>query len=178
MTDLVRIQAFDGFDERARNAVGAMMRVQEVTDGSVVVEQGARLGGAYVILDGEVRLIRELPSGRSVGVRTLGAGQMVGLLSCLDSGPRNLSVVARGTVRIAEIPRDAVVELLEGRTSVALRFQVAVCRTLFNDLRFTNRRLAELAAVPDRELTTTDLEPLGPVDELDDLSASLEPLDS
>ena len=174
--DLARIPAFDGFDDRARKAVGAMMRSYAAHDGKVVVEQGTRSGGAYVVLSGEVRVVRELGNGKSVDVRTLMPGTMFGLLSCLDGGARGASVIARGQVRYAEIPRDAVTELLEGRTPVALLFQVAVCRTLFREVRSTNRRLAELAAVPDTEVATVDLEPVPVFDELDDLSEDLEPL--
>jgi CRP-like cAMP-binding protein len=177
--ELASIPAFEGFDDRALSAVGAMMRVFEVEEGGTILEQGARTGGAYVVLDGEVRVVREASNRRSVDVRSLLPGTLFGLLSCLDGGPRGASIVARSRVRIAEIPREAVTELLEGRTHVALRFQVAVCRTLFHEVRATNRLLAELAAIPDSELATYELEPV-PVPrsyaELDDLSEDLEPL--
>lgn len=174
--ELAKIPAFEGFDHRARNAVGAMLRLSASRDSSVLVAQGSRSGGAYVLLSGEARVVRELPNGSSVDVRTIGPGTLFGLLSCLDGAPRSATVIARGPVRLAELPREAVTELLEGRTTVALRFQVAVCRTLFREMRATNRRLAELAAIPDTEIATVELEPVEPLDDLEDLSESLLPL--
>lgn len=176
--DLARIPAFEGFDARSLAAVGAMMRTFEVADGDAILTQGDRFGGAYVVLSGAARVVRKVSMSRSVDVRTIEAGSLFGLLSCLDGHPRGSSVVARGPARIAELPRDAVTELLEGRTTVALRFQVAVCRTLFHEVRSTNRRLAELAAIPEHEVRTLDLEPVPDpgVLYLDDLSDDLEPL--
>lgn len=169
---LATIPAFNGFDDRSRLAVGAMMRLHRVTDGHVLIEQGSRVGGAYALLSGTVRIVRDLPGQRSVDIGSLQQGTLFGLLSCIDGHPRGASVVAKGDAVIGEIPREAMGELLQGRTTIALRFQVAVCRALFHEVRATNLRLAELAAVPDTEMMTTDLEPL------DVPSAELEPLDA
>jgi len=174
---LQNIPAFNGFDERSRLAVGAMMRLHRVNDGHVLVKQGSRTGGAFALLEGQVRVVRDLPGGRSVDIGSLDQGKLFGLLSCIDGIPRGATVIARGDALVGEIPREAMGELLQGRTTVALRFQVAVCRTLFREVRATNLRLAELAAVPDSEMQTLDLEPidLEPL-ELEDISESLEPL--
>lgn len=174
--ELALVPAFAGFDERALRAVGAMLRVSTVEDGQAVVSQGERTGGAFVVLNGTVRVIRAVSGQRSVDIRSLGEGTLFGLLACLDGAPRGATIVARGTVRVAELPREAVTELLEGKTPVALRFQVAVCRTLFGSVRETNRRVAELAALPESELATFDLEPIppdAPEAQIDDVSDGL-----
>jgi CRP/FNR family transcriptional regulator, cyclic AMP receptor protein len=171
---LHNIPAFQGFDDRARLAVSAMMRLHRVDDGHVLIKQGSRAGGAFALLRGEVRVVRDLPGGRSVDIGSLEEGQLFGLLSCIDGIPRGATVVARGNALVGEVPREAMGELLQGRTTIALRFQVAVCRTLFREVRATNLRLAELAAVPDSEMQTVDLEPLD--EPLEDFSGSLEPL--
>lgn len=157
---LQNIPAFQGFDERSRLAVSAMMRLHEVEDGHVLIKQGSRTGGAFALLQGEARVVRDLPGSRSVDIGALKRGQLFGLLSCIDGIPRGATVVARGKALVGEVPREAMSELLQGRTIIALRFQVAVCRTLFREVRSTNLRLAELAAVPDTEMQTLDLEPL------------------
>jgi CRP-like cAMP-binding protein len=177
--ELASVPAFAGFDERALRAVGAMLRVSTSEDGEPILSQGERTGGAFVVLDGAVRVIREVSGQRSVDIRTLEQGTLFGLLSCLDGAPRGATVVARGAVRVAEIPREAVTELLEGKTPIAMRFQVAVCRTLFASVRATNRRVAELAAIPESELATFELEPVLPdasESDLVDLSDSITPL--
>ena len=159
---LADIPAFEGFDERSRLAVGAMMRLHRASDGDVLVQQGSRKGGAFALIKGSVRVVRDLPGGRSVDIGSLEKGAMFGLLSCIDGSPRGATVIARGDALVGEIPREAMGELLKGRTTNSLRFQVAVCRALFQEVRATNVRLAELAAVPDSEMQTVDLEPLEP----------------
>ncbi len=172
---LQQVTAFAGFDERALRAVGALMRVYMVADGHHILRQGSRAGGMFVLLDGEVRAVRQLSQGRTVDVRTIEKGTLFGLLSCLDSAPRGSTYVARGRVQVAELPRDAVTELLQGRTGVALSFQLAVCRTLFQEVRVTNHRLAELSAIPDSEVETADLTLQLAQEELE--SADIEPLE-
>lgn len=139
------------------------MRLHRASDGRVLVQQGSRTGGAFVILKGTVRVVRDLPGGRSVDIGSLEQGALFGLLSCIDGIPRGRSVIARGDALVGELPREAMGELLQGRTTISLRFQVAVCRALFHEVRATNVRLAELAAVPDSEMQTVDLEPLDPI---------------
>ena len=158
--ELATVPAFDGFDERALRAVGAMMRIISADSGEEILGQGARTGGAFIVLEGTVRVVRQVSDQRSVDLGVHERGSLFGLLACIDGEPRGTRVIARGPARVAEIPRAAVSELLEGRTPVALRFQVAVCRALFADVRSTNVRLAELAAIPDTELATYELEPL------------------
>ena len=159
-SELADVPAFEGFDERALRAVSAMMRIITAEPGEQILDQGARTGGAFIVLDGTVRVVRRVSDQRSVDLGVLKQGALFGLLACIDGEPRGTRVIARSRARVAEIPRAAISELLEGRTPVALRFQVAVCRALFADVRATNVRLAELAAVPETELATYELEPL------------------
>ena len=136
------------------------MRLHRASDGHVLVRQGSRSGGAFVLVKGSARVVRDLPGGRSVDIDSIAQGALFGLLSCIDGIPRGATVIAKGDALVGEIPREAMGELLQGRTTISLRFQVAVCRALFHEVRATNVRLAELAAVPDSEMQTVDLEPI------------------
>jgi len=54
--------------------------------------------------------------------------------------------------------RKDFLDLMNGATPLAMRFQVAVLRCLARDIRSTNSRLTELAALPSCKLSLEDLE--------------------
>lgn len=143
----------DGMPLRARQAVAAMMDERAYPDGAFVLRQGERLGGVFILLSGEVRVERQLPGGGTVDLATLGPGVSLGTLAALDGGPRGASVIARGGIRCAVLPRGDFMELMDGRTPVALGFQLAVVRDLLRDVRATNGRLVELASLPDQSVS-------------------------
>jgi CRP-like cAMP-binding protein len=154
---LAGIPLLAGMPERARDAVASMMDERSFPDGAVLLRQGERRGGVFVLLDGQVRVERVLTTGGTVDLATLGRGAALGTLAALDGGERGASVVARGPVRCAVLPRLAFQELMEGSTPVALGFQLAVVRDLLRDVRTTNRRLVELASLPDQSLSLEEL---------------------
>jgi CRP-like cAMP-binding protein len=150
---LTAVPAFARLDGRARAAVAAVMHERTYPDGATILEQGTRSGGVFALLEGQVRVERRLPDGGTVDLVTVGPGALFGTLASMDGGERAATCVARGSVSCAVLPRMEFQALLEGRTPAALSFQVGVLRDLFKDLRASNRRLAELVALDDQELS-------------------------
>ncbi|MBL8614020.1 MAG: cyclic nucleotide-binding domain-containing protein [Deltaproteobacteria bacterium] len=160
MIDPARLSAiplFRGFDERALAGIASFIQVLRFDDGDLVVEQGSREGGCYIVLRGQVRLFRTTPDGSAVDLVTLGPGALFGLLTVLDGLPRAASGAARGEVEVAELSFAAFSELMDGRGATALRFQVAVCQELVKDIRAANLRLAELASLPSQEVSMVSI---------------------
>lgn len=148
---LDHVPLFRALPDRAREAVAALLDDRRYPGGAVLLEQGDRSGGVFVLLEGAVRVERQLPGDRRVDLVTLRAGALFGTLAVLDGGARAASCIAKGPVRVAVLPRVAFLELIDGTSEVALRFQIAVIRDLFADVRATNLRLVELAALPEPE---------------------------
>jgi CRP/FNR family cyclic AMP-dependent transcriptional regulator len=160
MIDLARlasVELFRNFDERALSGIASFMTAQRFEDGDLVVEQGSREGGCYIILSGQVRVFRTTPDGSAVDLLTLGEGAFFGLLTAIDGLPRAASGAAVGEVEVAELSLSAFSELLDGRSPVALRFQLAICQELIKDIRGANHRLAELASLPSQSVSMVDL---------------------
>jgi CRP-like cAMP-binding protein len=155
--DLAGIPMLASMPARARDAVASMMDERAFPDGAVLMRQGDRLGGVFIVVSGCVGVERNLPTGGTVDLAKLGAGAVLGTLAALDGGARGATVIARGPVRCAVLPRGAFIELMDGRTPVALGFQVAVVRDLLRDVRATNRRLVEVASLPDQSLSLEDV---------------------
>ncbi len=149
---------FSGMRAQEVEVVAGAMREDAWWDGSVVVQQGDQKGSVYFVLEGSIQVERRLENGEIVVVGHLGPGAVFGILGVLDGAPRAATCVAQGTVRCAIMDRKDFLDLMNGATPLAMRFQVAVLRCLARDIRSTNGRLTELAALPACKLTLEDLE--------------------
>ena len=149
---------FGGMKSQEIEVVAGAMREDAWWDGSVVVQQGDQKGSVYFVLEGGIRVERRLENGEIVTVGHLGPGAVFGILGVLDGAPRAATCVAQGTVRCAIMDRKDFLDLMNGATPLAMRFQMAVLRCLARDIRSTNSRLTELAALPSCRLSLEDLE--------------------
>lgn len=143
---------FSAFDDRALGALSAVFVARSFDDGAVLVEQGSRRGGLFLVLSGRVRVQRRLPEGHTVDLMHVGPGSFVGVLAVMDGAERGANCIAAGAVECAELPRAEAHDLVNGRTPLALRFQLAAIREMFGDLRRTNQRLTELATLPEEAI--------------------------
>jgi len=156
-----RLQALDyfrGMTEAEVEVVAGAMKEDAWWDGSVVVQQGDQKGSVYFVLEGSIRIERRLENGEIITVGHLGPGAVFGILGVLDGVPRAANCVSAGTSRCAVMNRTDFLDLMNGATPLALRFQLAVLRCLARDIRSTNSRLAELAAVPACRISLDDLD--------------------
>ncbi len=149
---------FRGMRESEIEVVAGAMREDAWWEGSMVVQQGDQRGSVYFVLDGQIRIERRQENGEIVEVGRLGPGSVFGILGVLDGVARAASCVAQGTVRCAIMDRTDFLDLMQGTTPLALRFQMSVLRCLARDIRSTNSRLTELAALPSCPVTLSDLE--------------------
>lgn len=153
---------FQGMQRQEVEVIAGAMKEDAWWDGSVVVQQGDQKGSVYFVLEGNIRVERRQENGEIVAVGMLGVGAVFGILGVLDGVPRAASCVAEGTVRCAIMDRKDFIDLMNGSTPLAMRFQIAVLRCLARDIRSTNTRLTELAALPSCRLTLDDLEEVFP----------------
>ncbi len=155
---LSSLDYFGGMKSQEIEVVAGAMREDAWWDGSVVVQQGDQKGSVYFVLEGGIRVERRLENGEIVTVGHLGPGAVFGILGVLDGASRAATCVAQGTVRCAIMDRKDFLDLMNGATPLAMRFQMAVLRCLARDIRSTNSRLTELAALPSCRLSLEDLE--------------------
>ncbi|MFP3870588.1 MAG: Crp/Fnr family transcriptional regulator [Syntrophobacteria bacterium] len=112
------------------------------TDGQVIFEQGGFSDWIYVLMEGQVKVIKTTAKGR-VTVATLGEGDLIGELEFLDMGkePRSETLVAVGDVKLGVLDRD---RLRREYDSLSPEFR-KIIRTLVQRMRHTTRVAASLA---------------------------------
>jgi len=159
---------------------GARLRVKA---GDVIVRQGARLNGIYVVIEGEVRVehgihvvrqavvnrgkgqgtIKEIPGRLSVEVRRLGRGAIFGEMSFVEDAPTSATVTAVGEVEVVFIDGGTVRAKLDGDPSFAARFYHSLAIVLSGRLREANKQARGIR--PRGPMTPRPADPAQPADE-------------
>ncbi len=154
---LHKLSYFEEMSAPEMEVVAASMREDAWWDGTTIVQQGDQGGGVYFLLEGVVRIEHRLKEGEIVQVDRLDPGAVFGLLGVMDGVSRAASCVAQGRVRCAVMERGDFLDLMNGDTTLALRFQLSILRCLARDIRSTNTKLAELVSYPSCEVSFDEL---------------------
>ncbi len=118
-----------------------MAKMMKFRPGDAVIEEGTKGTSAYVILSGEVEVIKR-SGDREVPVATLGDGQVFGEMGLIEDRPRSATVRALTDLRVRIIDRDHFNDLLKTKPSVL----IPIMKSLFERLRQVSELLAEKSA--------------------------------
>lgn len=117
--------------------LAALGRVRTVPAGAVLIEQGQQLDRLYVLLDGHMEV-----AVAGIGtVATLGAGEILGEMSFVDSSPTSATVQALDDVRLLDMPRMALEARFAADPGFGMRFFRAIAVFLAERMRNTTARL-------------------------------------
>ncbi|MSP92306.1 MAG: cyclic nucleotide-binding domain-containing protein [Myxococcales bacterium] len=125
--------------------------------GTYLCEQGKPAYCAFLLLAGEVEVLREV-EGRTMSLAKMGPGEIVGQLALVDGAPRGASVLVRRDVEALLLMRDMFEKLLASQSPLALRFQRQVAVAGIRQLRRTTERLAHVMLALERETPRTEEE--------------------
>jgi CRP-like cAMP-binding protein len=109
---------FRPLERNERRELATRFRARDALAGEVVIAEGARGDGLYVILAGEVEVLRE---GTVAG--TLGAGDVFGEMSLLDGVPAVATVRALRRTSLLRLPPGDLVAVLERYPAVRLHLE-------------------------------------------------------
>lgn len=108
--------------------------------GDVIFQEGEPSEAAYLIVSGEVRIVKGRGTADSKDIAVVGAGEYVGEMGAIDNLPRSASAVAQGPVVCAPVTPDDFMDMLRRNPDEA----IDLLRILFARLREANRRLAHI----------------------------------
>jgi hypothetical protein len=124
---LARIELFEDMTEAQLYDLARAMSERWPEDGSFLCRQGDRDSELFLILEGEVEVIKE-ETGRVVDVRT--RGDAVGELAVLGDLNRSATLRAREGVKVLAMRGADFSSLLDARTDIASRFVRVLARKL------------------------------------------------
>jgi CRP/FNR family cyclic AMP-dependent transcriptional regulator len=135
---------FDTFTTSETETLAKAMTTSRYPDGHVFIKEGQRGDACYLVLDGEVSVTRMSRSDRGIErVRTMGAGELFGLIALIDRGKRAATCTAVGEVTAASLPTNAFDLLFQSNAPIAHHFQFVIARQLARDLRAYNHALVD-----------------------------------
>lgn len=122
---LADVPLFANLNHRHLRKVAGQGRIRRFHEGASIVRAGEPGDMLYVVLDGEVSVIR-----RGLPPITLGIGSFFGELALLDEGPRGATVVAGTPVVCLTIGRSRFLKLLHTEPAIAVAVLREVARRL------------------------------------------------
>jgi CRP-like cAMP-binding protein len=109
--------------------------------GKLLMRQGDPADAAYLIIEGDVEIVLETPTGQFT-VATLGANEIVGDMGILGNVPRAATVRAKDRVIALRISKEPFMRMVREFPSMA----VSIMQELAQRLEATNRQLSGAVA--------------------------------
>ena len=148
------VPLFAGLPAQEIERLAATLKVESIGAGAILFSEGERGDRFYVLLDGEIAIVKALGTDdeRLVGIR--GPGEFVGEMSLLHAdGLRTASVLVRSAARALMLTRADFDALLHRHPALAYTMLRVMSERLsdshtlaIQDLHEKNRRLAEAYA--------------------------------
>jgi CRP/FNR family cyclic AMP-dependent transcriptional regulator len=102
---LARVDLFSGLRWKELTEVAKCCRVAKYSPGSVLISQGEKGLGLFIISKGTVRITRKnSPDGAEEVLGTAGIADIIGEMALLDDMPRSATVTAVDEVTVLVLP--------------------------------------------------------------------------
>ncbi len=149
MTDrleqLKGIQLFSGLKKPALELIARIAKEETHAKETKIFRHGEPGEKLYLILEGKVRISREVPGMGEEALAVLDAGQIFGEMALLDESPRSADANVHERCRVLTISRDAFDDLLFLNKDLAYEVLWSIVRMLLKRLRETNDKLTFLS---------------------------------
>lgn len=139
------IQLFSGLKQPALELVARISSEEEHKRNTKLFHHGDPGDKLYLILEGKVRISREVPGMGEEALAVLGPGQIFGEMALLDESPRSADAIAHEKCRVLAVPRDGFDDLLYLNKELAYEVLWSIVRMLLKRLRETNDKLTFLS---------------------------------
>jgi CRP/FNR family cyclic AMP-dependent transcriptional regulator len=142
---LAKIHLFAGLRPEALRLVAEVTHEETHPQGTVVFRHGDVGEKLYLILEGRVRITREVQGMGEEALAVVGPGEVFGEMALLDDSVRSADARVHEPCRLLAIHRDAFDDLLFVHKDLAYEVLWNVVRTLTRRLRETNEKFAMLS---------------------------------
>ena len=142
---LARVAFFDGLTAQALAMIAQVTREETHAAGTRLFQYGEPGDKLYIILEGKVRISREVGGMGEEALAVLGPGEVFGEMALLDESPRSADAKAHDGCRLLVITKDAFDDLLFLHKDLAYEVLWSCVRMLSTRLRETNDKLTFLS---------------------------------
>jgi CRP-like cAMP-binding protein len=139
---LANMNLFRGLSRDGLDRIAAIAGEERHPAGAFVFHEGEIGDKLYLILDGKVRISRNLPGMGEEALAVLGAGEAFGEMSLIDDTPRSADARVHESARLLVITREAFEDLLFVHKDLAFEILWNFVKTLSGRLREANDKMA------------------------------------
>jgi len=145
LEQLRKVDLFSGLKPEALNLIGKVATEETHALGTKIFQHGDAGDKLYLILEGKVRISREVPGMGEEALAVLGPGEVFGEMALLDESPRSADARVHERCRVLAIPKDGFDDLLFMHKDLAFEVLWSMVRLLVGRLRETNNKLTFLS---------------------------------
>lgn len=145
LEQLAKIELFMGLKQEALELIAKVGSEETHATGTKIFQHGDAGDKLYLIVEGKVRISREVPGMGEEALAVLGPGQAFGEMALLDESPRSADARVHDRCRLLAIPKDGFDDLLFLHKDLAYEVLWNVVRLLVGRLRETNDKLTFLS---------------------------------
>lgn len=142
---LAKVSFFDGLTRDALTLIAQVTTEESHGLGTKIFQFGEPGDKLFIILDGKVRISREVSGMGEEALAVLGPGEVFGEMALLDESPRSADARVHERCRLLVISKDAFDDLLFLHKDLAFEVLWSCVRMLSSRLRETNDKLTFLS---------------------------------
>jgi len=144
---LKRVAIFQNLDPEELAQVADVCREEKFVSGEYIFREGETGNRLYLIVEGEVRISRDVPGSGEEALAVLKAGSIFGEMAVFDRSERSTDAISNGGTRVLTISRSDFEMVLDLNRELAYKILWSVVRLLSTRLRSTNDSLRSLLAM-------------------------------
>ncbi len=144
---LRNVPIFKDLDDNELASVAEVCREEKYRPGEYIFREGESGNRLYLIVDGEVRISRDVPGSGEEALAVLKPGALFGEMAVFDRSERSTHAISNGGTTVLTIARPDFEMLLDFDRELAYKVLWAVTRLLSMRLRSTNDSLRSFLAM-------------------------------
>lgn len=142
---LSRVALFKGLTPPALELISRVASEESHALGTKIFQHGDLGDKLYIIVEGRVRISRDIPGMGEEALAVLGPGAVFGEMALLDEAPRSADARVHERCRLLTVSKDAFEDLLFLHKDLAYEVLWSVVRMLTQRLRETTDKLTFLS---------------------------------
>jgi CRP/FNR family transcriptional regulator, cyclic AMP receptor protein len=144
---LKKVPLFDGLTNTQLQKIAGIATERRFEGSAFIFKEGDVGQEMYVILDGKVRISKQIPGAGEEALAILEKGQYFGEMAVIEDSPRSADAIAHIPCSVWVVGREALDQLMFTDKDLAYVMLWTFVRTLSERLRETNEKLRSFFAV-------------------------------
>lgn len=144
---LKEVAIFKDLDDEEIGLVAEVCKEEKYVSGEYIFREGENGNRLYLIVEGEVRISRDVPGSGEEALAVLKPGALFGEMAVFDRSERSTHAISNGGTTVLTIARPEFEMLLDFNRELAYKVLWACVRLLSVRLRQTNDSLRSFLAM-------------------------------